>query len=269
MAHTDVVSEIKKDYVLGLIAEGKRVDGRAFDEYRPVSIQTNLIDQAEGSARVKLGDTDVIVGIKMALGTPYPDSPNQGVLTTSAELLPMASPEFESGPPRPEAIELARVVDRGIRESHCVDFEKLCITPGEKIWVSFLDMHIVDYDGNLFDACSLGALAALITATVPASAHEVGEDYAMPVQHYPIMTTATKLGRGASSGIVFDPGQLEDKVGGPRLSVSTDENGDIRAMQKGLEGGLTKDEVMGMIRTARTKSAELREILFKQTGHSK
>ena len=48
------------------------------------------------------------------------------------ELVPFASPMFESGPPREDAIELARVVDRGIRHSEIVDKKKLCITPGKE-----------------------------------------------------------------------------------------------------------------------------------------
>ncbi|HWG90423.1 MAG TPA: exosome complex protein Rrp42 [Candidatus Thermoplasmatota archaeon] len=265
----DVISEIKRDYVRNLAKEGKRVDGRAFDEFRPIKIQTGLIQQAEGSARVQIGNTDVFAGVKMAVGTPYPDSPNDGTLTTSAELIPMASPDFEMGPPSGPAIELARVVDRGIREAKTVDMGALCIKPGEKIWMVYLDFHIVDYDGNLFDACSLAGLAALMTTTVPASKHKIedqpiGEDFPMPVKRYPIMTTAMKLAPGK---LAFDPSLIEDKVGGPRLSVSTDEEGLIRAMQKGLEGGLTRDEVREIIRISKEKGAAIREQLFKTLGH--
>ncbi|HVL47545.1 MAG TPA: exosome complex protein Rrp42 [Candidatus Thermoplasmatota archaeon] len=266
MGENDVVSEIKKDHIYALAREGRRFDGRAFDEYRPIRIQTNLIQQAEGSARVQIGDTDVFVGVKMAIGEPYADSPKSGVLTTSAELIPMASPTFEPGPPRPAAIELARVVDRGIRETKTINVEKLCIVEGEKVWMTYVDIHIVDYDGNLFDAASLGAICALVSAKVPASKHEVGEDMPMPVDHLPIMTTGLKL--GSENAIVLDPGLAEDQVGGPRLSVSTDENGDIRAMQKGLVGGLTRNEVKWIVATGRERARDIREQVIKATGFS-
>jgi exosome complex component RRP42 len=227
-----------------------------------VSIEPNIIGRAEGSARVRIGDTEVIVGVKMAPGEPYPDTPNSGVMTTSAELSPLASPTFESGPPRAESIELARVVDRGIRETDTIDLEKLCVTPGEKIWMSFIDIQIIDYDGNLMDASSLAAMAALLSAKVPAAKFKLGEDYPLPINHYPVTCTAMKLGKA----IVFDPSLIEDKVGGPRLTVSHDENGDIRAMQKGLHGGFTLDEVKATIATAKAKSAEMRELLLKATG---
>jgi exosome complex component RRP42 len=260
----DVIAEIKKDYLVQLAKEGKRHDGRAFDEYRSLNIRTRYIQQAEGSARVKLGDTDVVVGIKMSTGTPYPDSPNDGTMTTSAELRPMATSDFESGPPSPESIEIARVVDRGIRESKSIDFGRLCIKPSEKIWMVWLDMHAVDYDGNLFDACSIGCISALLTATVAASkVHFEGipdmPDFPMPVKEVPIMTTALKLG----GQILFDPTSLEEKVGGPRLSVSFDREGNVRAMQKGLGGAFTRDEVREIVRKGGERASELRDIVMK------
>ncbi len=259
----DVIAEIKKDYILELARDGKRHDGRGLEEYRPVTIQPRLIEQAEGSARVRLGDTDVIVGIKMGIGTPYPDAPNSGTMTTGAELRPVASADFELGPPSPTSIEVARVVDRGIRESKCIDFAKLCIKPGEKIWMSFIDMHAIDYDGNLFDACSLGAIAALRTATVPNSKIEgAGEDMPMPISDAPIMVTALKLGKT----IVFDPTATEEKVGGPRLSISYDRDGNIRAMQKGLSGAFTRDEVVHITKTGARLAADLRAIVEKETS---
>ncbi|HEC95126.1 MAG TPA: exosome complex protein Rrp42, partial [Thermoplasmatales archaeon] len=172
-----LISSLKKDYLNKLAQQNKRIDGRAFNEYRKITIEAGLVRKAEGSARVKIGNTQVLTGVKLDVGEPYPDSPESGVLTTSAELIPLASPDFEAGPPREDAIELARVVDRGVRESEVIDLEKLCIEPGEKVWIVFVDIHVLDYDGNLFDASSLAALAALATARVPAERFELGEDY--------------------------------------------------------------------------------------------
>ncbi len=142
---SEVIADLMREHIVKLVQSGRRVDGRGLEETRKLTIEKNYIKTAEGSARVKLGNTDVLVGVKISTGEPYPDTPNSGVLTTSAELIPMASPTFESGPPRPEAIELARVVDRGIRETKTVDMEKLVITRGEKVWVLFIDIHALDY----------------------------------------------------------------------------------------------------------------------------
>ena len=156
----DVVSDLKREYINRLYVEKKRIDGRAPDDLRPVSVQTNFVTSACGSARVRWGDTDIMVGVMVEQGTPFPDTPDKGVLVTNAELIPMASPYFESGPPRPESIEFARVVDRGIREAQTIDLTKLCVKPKEKVYIVYVDMHVLDFGGNLFDAGCLGAMMA-------------------------------------------------------------------------------------------------------------
>lgn len=249
--------ELKKDYLFGLAAGGKRVDGRRFEEYRAVSIEKALIENAEGSARVKLGNTDVLVGIKVELGEPYLDAPEKGVLTTSAELVPIASPRFESGPPSPEAIELARVVDRGIRESETINLAKLCIVPKEKVWIVFIDIHVLDYDGNLFDASAIGALASLTKTIVPAKKFELGEDYPLPIEHYPISCTSVKLG----ASIVIDPCLDEDRVASARLTLAIDENNNICAIQKGLQGSFTREEVKSILESSIQHAKELRKLI--------
>ncbi|MCL7414129.1 MAG: RNA-binding protein, partial [ANME-2 cluster archaeon] len=125
-----IVSIVQKDQLIRLILKGERLDGRKPEETRNIFIETGIIDKAEGSARVEIGDTKIIAGVKIQPGTPFPDTPDVGVIITSLELIPLASPEFESGPPRENAIELARVTDRGVRESGAIDLKKLCIKEG-------------------------------------------------------------------------------------------------------------------------------------------
>ncbi|EQB65423.1 MAG: hypothetical protein AMDU3_IPLC00002G0060 [Thermoplasmatales archaeon I-plasma] len=250
----EIVYGLKREYLEKICAEGSRIDGRKFDEIRTAVVNTNFVPRAEGSAEVRLGDTRVLVGIKIEQGEPFPDTPNSGILTTNAELLPMASPTFESGPPSEDAIELARVVDRGIRESKMIDLDKLVIKEGEKVWVVFIDMHILDYDGNLIDACSLGAVAALLEAKVPAS--KIGaEDFPLPINHIPINVTFAKIG----NTLLADPNLEEEEVASARLSVATNENGDVVAMQKGLGGSITKEELFSAVDTSIKVGKDIRK----------
>ena len=130
------------NYIEGLLKNKMRADGRSFLDYREIKVTKNVSKYAEGSVILEIGDTKVAVGVKMGIGEPFKDKPESGALITSAEFVPFASEDFEPGPPSPEAIELARVVDRGIRESKAIDFEKLCIIPGEKVWMVFVDVYI-------------------------------------------------------------------------------------------------------------------------------
>lgn len=253
-----VVPEMKRDYIHKLASKGTRIDGRHFDEIRPLKITKGFASRAEGSALVELGNTKVLVGVKVEIGTPFPDTPNSGILTTNAELVPLASPTFEPGPPGEEAIELARVVDRGIREGHAIDLEKLVIEEGEKVWIVFIDIHVLDYDGNLFDASGIGALAALTDAVVPASKHDLGDDFKLPVQHYPVPVTFAKIG----NWIVADPNLDEESIASARLTVTTNENGYINAMQKGLNGTFTYDEVKKAINMSIDIGRKIRSIIM-------
>jgi exosome complex component RRP42 len=252
-----IMSDIKRDHIHKLLSKGRRVDGRTWDEFRQVSIETKYVDSAEGSARVRLGNTDVLVGIKMQTGTPFEDTPDKGVLATNAELIPLASPTFEAGPPDEDSIELARVVDRGIRESEMIDLSALCITPKEEVWLCFVDVYVLDYDGNLFDAAFLGAVAALKSVIVPAAIYDKGENFPLPIRSTPISCTSVQI----ENSILFDPTLDEEKVAEARLTVTTDENGDLRAMQKGLEGSLTLEQVRKIIETSQRLSKDLRKLV--------
>src|SRR3989338_10669378 len=126
------VSNLTKEVLKKLFQKGQRFDGRSLLDIREIKVETGISNKAEGSARVTLGKTEVLVGVKLQLGEPYPDSKDKGNLMVSGDLLPLASPRFESGPPGFNAIELPRLVDRAIRESGMIDFKKLVIT-GEKV----------------------------------------------------------------------------------------------------------------------------------------
>jgi exosome complex component RRP42 len=179
------------------------------------------------------------------------------VLATNAELIPLASPTFEAGPPGEDSIELARVVDRGIRESEMIDLSALCITPKEEVWLCFVDVYVLDYDGNLFDAAFLGAVAALKSVIVPAAIYGKGENFPLPIRSTPISCTSVQI----ENSILFDPTLDEEKVAEARLTVTTDENGDLRAMQKGLEGSLTLEQVRKIIETSQRLSKNLRKLV--------
>ena len=253
----EVISQIKRDHIINLLEKGTRTDGRGPQDIREIQVTTNCIESADGSARVKLGNTEVIAGVKIIPGSPFPDTPNSGVLTTGAELIPMAHPTFESGPPGEDAIELARVVDRGIRESGMVDVEGLCITPGEEVWMCFIDMYALDYDGNLFDAANLAAVTALKTATIPGEQYGKGENKPLPITCTPISVTSYKIG----NTLILDPNYDEEHIASARLTVTTDDNGNFRAMQKGGKGSITLDELNQCLDIAVEKGKEIRKII--------
>jgi len=260
-----MVSRIRQKQIAQLIASGKRLDGRELNEYRPIQIEAGIIEKAEGSAKVRLGRTEVMVGVKIGTGEPFSDRPNDGVLTVNSEFVPLASPEFEAGPPGEESMELARVVDRGVRESKAIDLEKLCIIPGKKVFVVFVDVYVLNHDGNLIDASALATLAALMNTKVFRHELKDGEVekkpgfVALPMKNYPVAVTFADI----SGKLVVDPWLDEEEVMDARLTISIDKDGRICAMQKGGTGTLSPQQVIEVAHVAEEKAKELRGLVVK------
>ena len=241
-----VVETIRKAQMVELLARGKRLDERAPDQHRPITIQTGVIQKANGSAIVTLGNTEVIAGVKIATGTPFPDTPDKGLLVVNAEILPLASPYAEPGPPSEDAIELARVVDRGIRESEMVDLKKLCIIEGKTVYTVFVDVNIMNVDGNLFDATSYAVVSALRTAKMKKYVVEnekvvvKGEEIPVPVERTPVSVTLARIG----DTLVVDPNSEEEGAMDMRITITTDDDGNICASQKGEASTITPAHVL-------------------------
>jgi exosome complex component RRP42 len=262
------VAKLEQKSVVDLISKGKRLDERGLMDYRPLTITLGVVDKANGSAEVHLGKTRVIAGVKVETGTPFSDTPNEGILTVNAEFVPLASPTFEAGPPDENSIELARVVDRGIRESKAIDLSKLCIEPGKKVFMVFVDVYILDHDGNLIDAAGMAALGALVDAKMHKFDVKNGEPVfkddimPLPVRNYPIPITSGKI----NGSIVMDPCLEEEQVMTCRLTVTTDKNDCVCAMQKGGLGVLTPDEIKQIVATAISKSRDLRSKILSKVN---
>lgn len=244
------VSKIQKQKIIDFINEGKRFDGRNLDEFRDIDVKLDISSNAEGSCSVKVGETEVYCGVKLAVTEPYPDSQDEGTFMTTVELSPMASEDFELGPPRIDAIELGRIIDRGIRESGFIDFKKLCIKEGEKVWQVFVDIMPLNDDGNLMDVCGLAALIALANAKLPVYdlendelKHELSEE-PLPLNKEAMSFNMTfhKVG----NEIIVDPNAEEEDISDFRLSIAVADNkGEprITAMQKGKGISITEEEM--------------------------
>jgi len=258
-----IVSRLKRKKILDVLATGKRMDGRELLQYRDWDIKTNLLFKSEGSAEVRLGKTRVVVGVKVDVGHPFEDTPDAGVMMVNAEYTPVAHPTWEPGPPSEDAIELARVVDRGLRAAEIIDMEKLGLVSGEKVQMIFVDLYVLNYDGNLIDACSAGALAALTTAEAPifkvsddGKIEKTDKTEKLKLRANPIAVTVCKIG----DSLIVDPTFDEEEVKDGRITITVDENGNLNAIQKRGPIGFTVDEIKKCINIASEKAAEIRAI---------
>lgn len=252
-----------RNHILYLLDKGMRLDGRKTTDYRKeIVVEYGVAKLAEGSARVCIGKTEVIAGVKLEVMTPFPDTPDEGIIMVGEELLPLSNPAFESGPPSVEAIELSRVVDRGIREAHALELHKLCIIAGEKVWAVSIDICPINDAGNLFDASSLAAIAAVKNTVFPTfdgkkMDYKKLTDKKLPLVALPIGITIIKIGKH----FLVDPLYEEQKAADARLTVASLEDGTICALQKGGSEPLTPEEIMRMIELGVEKAMFLRKHL--------
>lgn len=252
------------EHIIKSLDAGVRLDGRKADEYRKITIETGVSKNAEGSAKVTIGDSEILAGVKMAVEQPYPDTQEQGNLMVNAELTAMSNPNFEAGPPGQDAIEIARIVDRGIRETKYIDTNKLCITPKEEVWSVMIDVVTINTDGNLIDISSLAAAAAVKDTKMPKYEDKVvkydeltNNSLPLDLKKLPVTVTVFKIGKH----LIVDPLPEEEAVADARLSAAIVEDGSIFALQKGSDHPITPKDVDDMLELAQTKAGELRKML--------
>ncbi|XP_047972654.1 exosome complex component RRP45A-like [Salvia hispanica] len=255
----------EKNFIQTALLSDLRIDGRGPFDYRNLTIQFGSED---GSSEVQLGQTRVMGFVTSQLVQPYRDRPNEGTLAIFTEFSPMADPSFEIGRPGESAVELGRIVDRGLRESRAIDTESLCVVAGKWVWSIRIDLHILDNSGNLVDAANIAALAALLTFRRPECTlggedgqeviihpPEVREPLALIVHHLPIAVTFAFIGN--ESRVVIDPSHFEEAVMGGKLTATLNTNGDVCAIQKAGGEGVMQSVVMQCLRIASVKAADI------------
>ncbi len=237
------------------IAENKRLSKRGFLDTRDISMELNTLLNADGSCIFTYGKTKIIAGVKILIDKPYPDNPDEGSISIGIELSPMSDPSFGTGPPDETSIELSRVVDRALRESKGIDWKKLCIKEGKFVWMVYVDMYIMNNDGNLFDACEYAALAAMKNARFPKI--ELTEDtctivkgeYENKVVEFtndPLLFTFVKI----DDKIILDPELVEEAASNARFSIAITNDKKMVAIQKGAEGSFKIDEIKDIVSIA-------------------
>ena len=257
-----IVDSITKESIITNLSNSTRTDNRGLLDYRNLEIEINILkDKTNGSAKVILGDTEVWAGVKVETAQPFPDTPAEGVMTCNAEMLPISSQYVEPGPPNEDTIELSRVSDRGIRESGMIDVAELCIKEGELVYSVYIDVAVINEDGNLFDAVSYAGTAALLMADMSKFTIEddevkmLDERQPLPIKSLPVSTTFAKIG----DKIILDPNADEQEIADARITLVTDENGKYVSAQKGKPGGFTFDELKEISIISKDKGEEIRK----------
>jgi len=258
----EIMPKMQIEQIVKSIKRGERIDGRGLLDYRPISVTLSPIKKAEGSALVKLGKTQVIAGIKLDIGSPFKDRPNEGILQVHAEFVPLASPSFEPGPPDENAIEVSRVIDRSLREPRAIKLEELVIEPGRVVWIVYDDIYLIDHDGNIVDSSMLASMLALTTTKMPRLVKTESGQYTLDLttreKPLPINLLVTTVTIGVLENTIFvDPSLEEEQVADSLIVLAVDEKGRICGAQKRGEKGVTRKILEDAVNVAIEKGLHL------------
>lgn len=254
------------------IAEGAeqniRNDGRGRLDYRYFNVQTGVIPNASGSARITLDETDVIVAVKAEIGSPALETPKSGRVECTVEVSSSASQEFEGSGARTLNVALSSELSRVLSDSKCIDVDALCVIPDKSCWVLYVDAVVLDNGGNLLDAITLATKAALRTTLIPAVTVvqgdgddqpeiEVSDDpfdaKAVDDSSVPITVTLNKIG----NRFVVDATLDEEECTAVRLSVAVDRKGHVRGTYKSGIGAIAPAALFEALAVAQKIGVEL------------
>ncbi|KAG2442728.1 hypothetical protein HXX76_002810 [Chlamydomonas incerta] len=259
------ISKNEREFILKALGEDVRLDGRRPNDIRKPKFQFSLDDR---SATVAQGSTRVMAVVSAALEAPYPDRPSEGPLRFNVEFSPMASPAFEPGKPGEDAIQVARLIERGLRQSGAVDQEALCVVAGRKVWALRVDCHVLDHGGNLLDVSFLAALAALLAFRKPevevggesgseiiVHPPEVREPVPLTIHHLPVAVTFALFQAG--DVLVADPTWKEEAAAAGSCTVVMNPAQEVCCVHKADGIGLSPEQFMRCVRLAGRQAEEV------------
>jgi len=245
-----------------------RTDGRSRMDYRFFTVKTGVIPHANGSCRLKLGRTDVLVSVKAELTKPETESPNLGKLICSVDCTRSSVLEGEEALKNLN-INLTSGISRLLCESKTLDLTSLCVIKGKQVWFLYIDAMVLDIGGNLLDAISMASYAALSSTKLPKVTVVTGEEEdeteidvsddpldskpLVDVDKLPITVSLAKIG----SGFVVDGTAEEEQCMSASLSVSVNKMAQICGIHKSGPGGISPTALQEMLKCGRRIGQEL------------
>ncbi|KAM3857884.1 exosome complex component RRP42 [Diretmus argenteus] len=277
------VSEAEKVYILHGIRDDLRVDGRSCEDYRHMEIETDVVSNTDGSAKVTLGYTAVLVGIKAEIGKPRPTAPDEGYLEFFVDCSANATPEFEGRGGEELGTELSNTLYKVFNNKHSIDLKSLCISAGEHCWLLYVDVLLLQCDGNLYDAISIAIKAALFNTKIPkvqiSEDEEGGKEIELSddpydcmrlsVENIPCIVTLCKVGHRH----VVDATLQEKACSVASLIIAVTHKGMVTCVRKVGGGSLDPESIFEMTeagkRVGKTLHAPLMKLLHQEESLGK
>ena len=222
-----------------LIKDGKRMDGRAFDQLRDIKIKVGVFDNAIGSAEVIWGDNKVVAGIYGPRDV-YPkfmQKPGEALIRTIYSMSTFASiEEHGRAGPNKRSNEISMVLSDA--------FENLIMV--EKFPGKMIEVHV-----TVLQAAAGTRLAAFLAGMA-----------ALIDGGFPLTDIAAGVSCGKADGeLVLDLDKAEDNFGQSDLPIVFNSSGDIILLQ--MDGKMTREEITRGLEMTSAKSMEIMGMIRK------
>jgi exosome complex component RRP41 len=217
------------------IVDGKRLDGRDLEEFRPISVEVGILKKAGGSAIFRFGDTYALSAVygPRTLHPRHLQDPQRAILRCRYAMAPFSTTERVRPGVSRRSVEISKVLKEAL--SSVVFFEDYPKT-GIDVFVEILQANASTRCAGL-NAASL----ALAEAGVPMKD----------------LVSACTVGK-VDGKIILDVGSMEDMYGDADLAVATIGNQDKFVLLQ-MDGIVTKDEFMRMLDLAKKGCSQIYE----------
>ncbi|CAN1300250.1 Exosome complex component RRP42 [Linum perenne] len=262
----------EQHFIKGGIDHNIRCDGRKRDSYRPIFVETGVIPQANGSARIRMGATEVIASVKAELGRPSALHPDKGKVAIFVDCSPVAEPTFKGRGGEELSAELSVTLQGCLLGGTSgagagIDLKSLIVAEGKICWDLYIDGLVISSDGNLLDSLGAAIKAALANTAIPrvnVSAGAAGDEQPevdisdeeflqFDTTAVPVIITLTKIGRHY---IVDATSEEESQMSSP-VSISINRKGHICGLTKRGGAGLDPSVISDMVSVAQHLSEQL------------
>lgn len=270
------ISTNEVEFITQGCEENIRADGREVFDFRPISIENNVLPHVHGSSRVCIGSgMSILCSVRVAV---VETSDKRQLLDINTKISP--SNVYKSDSFRISDFEIV-VADRlydTIANSNVIDFDKLCIIPDKFQWAVTIELSILNMDSDPTDGCSIALRAALQCTKLPShtllkgesgldedfeiSSH-VADSYALPLlNEVPICITCHKIG----NVFVMDCDCYEQACASFGVIVALDSELNVCGMQKVMPGVMNSHDVTTSLKCCMAAVPSIMAALDKVSG---
>lgn len=247
------------------LKENKRSDGRSFNSFRETDMKTNVVDTADGSCIVKLGNTTVICGVKGSIVEKATLNDDEGLAEATLDddnglvevtiSLPVNFTRWNKDQLKDQEEVYAHKLNQLVQNSGCFDVNQLVINSTHS-WSLLVEAVVLDFDGNVMDAAFTAILGSLMFASLPVVTSTDGpnetfvfspnERKKLALKSFPFSSTFCIMTNSEGNHLILSDPTIEEETLSSGLLTAIIDNASGKVVSVIKEGGhgISEEEVI-------------------------